>query len=107
MKDRIGAMVCTLILVIGLALIIWYTSPMSDNTNKANAYALTAQVIEIDYANDIVTVEDFNGNTWQFSGTEDWELLDCVSLVMNDHGTDTIVDDIIVDIKYDGWMLIK
>ena len=70
---------------------------------KTHTYALTAVVVEIDKAQDIVTVEDYNGNLWQFTGVEDWERNDCVGLIMNDNLTDNIYDDEIVSVKYQGW----
>ena len=72
-----------------------------------NYYALTAQVVKIDRAQDIVTVEDSVGNLWEFYGAEDWEIGDCASMVMDDMGTDRIYDDEIVSAQYAAWTLTK
>jgi hypothetical protein len=72
-----------------------------------NYYALTAQVVKIDRAQDIVTVEDSVGNLWEFYGVEDWEIGDCASMVMDDMGTDRIYDDEIVNVRYAAWTLTK
>lgn len=66
-------------------------------------YALSTTVVEVDHFNDIVTVEDFNGNIWEFEGVEDWEVGDIASCLMDSKGTETIFDDEIVKVKYDGW----
>lgn len=72
-----------------------------------NYYALTAQVVEIDRTQDIVTVEDSVGNLWEFYDAEDWKIGDCASMVMDDMGTDRIYDDEIVSAQYAAWTLTK
>lgn len=66
-------------------------------------YALTTQVVQVDYENDLVVCQDFNGNLWEFSGCEDWMYGDIASLVMNDCGTPEIYDDEIVSARYSGY----
>lgn len=73
------------------------------NVNDISIYSRTTVVIEVDYEGDKVTVQDFNGETWEFHGTEDWYKDDICSLIMNDMGTDTIYDDEILFTHYDGW----
>ena len=68
-------------------------------------YALTVKVIDVDYENDVVTCEDFNGNLWSFYGCEDWCEDDCAGLLMDSKGTDLIYDDEIISAKYCGWIL--
>ena len=69
-----------------------------------NEYALTTQVVQVDYENDVVVCQDFNGNLWEFSGCEDWMYGDIASLVMNDMGTPEIYDDeIVVPPQYGGY----
>lgn len=86
---------CVILLVL---LLLILTSPV-------RFYALTTQVVEIDRDAGIVTVEDANGNLWEFEGVEDWEVGDCASMIMSDNGTDTIFDDEILDIRYSNWTL--
>ena len=69
-------------------------------------YAMTAIVIETDCNSDMVTIKDANGNKWQFYSVEDWEVNDCVSLIMCDNGTPQIFDDIIVITRYNSWYLL-
>lgn len=69
-----------------------------------NYYAMTAVVSDLDYAGDTVTVENASGFTWCFEGTEDWEVGDVASLVMDDNGTEIIFDDEIVSVRYSGYI---
>lgn len=75
----------------------------SDEVAKSY-YALTTVVEKVDRKKDIVTCMDFNGNLWEFYGTEDWQKDDIASLLMYDNGTPDIYDDIIVKSYYDGWL---
>ena len=68
-------------------------------------YALTTVVVNVDYNNDVVTVEDFNGFLWEFEGCEDWYEGDCCAMVMDDMGTDLIFDDEILSTRYNAWIL--
>lgn len=73
--------------------------------NASDYYALTCKVVEIDKSKDIVTMEDSTGHRWEFYGAEDWEISDCVSAIMNDRGTASILDDEIVSVRYSGWVI--
>lgn len=68
-----------------------------------NIYAKTAIVYDLDYENDIVYISDSNGNAWSFTGIEDYELGDYVSIIMYDNDTPNIYDDIIVSVRYSGY----
>ena len=70
----------------------------------ANLYPQTFKVISVDYYENLVTVEDFNGNVWQFWGAEDWVENDICSAIMSDNGTDSIYDDSFVMVRYSGWI---
>lgn len=69
----------------------------------SNSYGLTTVVVNVSEANNKVTCQDFNGNLWQFEGTEDWCVNDIATFVMNDKGTDKIEDDEIINIRYNGY----
>ena len=69
----------------------------------SDIYPLTTIVVATIPENDIVILEDFNENQWEFSGIEDWETGDICSCIMNKCGTETIYDDEIISIKYDGY----
>ena len=66
-------------------------------------YGLTTIVFNVSYSTDIVTVEDFNGNLWQFDGAEDWTEGDICTLIMNSKGTAEIKDDTIISVHYSGY----
>lgn len=68
-----------------------------------NLYALTTQVVQVDYENDVVVCQDFNGDLWTFEGCEDWLYGDIASMVMNDKGTPIKYDDEIISVRYGGW----
>lgn len=76
-------------------------------TATAELYPETARVVEVDYENDLVTVETFCGFLFAFEGCEDWAVGDCASLIMNDNGTEKIFDDEIVMAQYGGWELVN
>lgn len=77
-----------------------------NNIVKENSfYPMTAKIIEIDRAEDIVTVEDSTGNVWEFYGVEDFEKDDCVSMIMDSKNTESIFDDEIINVKYSAWDL--
>ena len=73
----------------------------------SNTYANTACVIALSPGTDTVIVEDYSGNLWAFYGCEDWQIGDCVSLVMDDAGTEEIYDDEILSVRYSGWTLVR
>lgn len=68
----------------------------------AALYPTAGIVTEVDYSTDTVTFTDSTGNTWSFSGTEDWMLGDGCAAIMDGRGTDTIYDDTIVAVRYCG-----
>jgi len=65
-------------------------------------YAKTTKVIEVNRITDTVVCEDYNGNQWEFTECEDWEVGDVATLLMNDNGTENIYDDTIVEARYNG-----
>lgn len=76
-------------------------------TACADVYPMTAKVVEVNYDEDVVTVETFTGFLFSFEGCEDWAEGDCASLIMDDNGTEKILDDVIVMAQYSGWTLIN
>lgn len=69
----------------------------------AEYYPRTAFVTSFDYMTDGVIVTDWAGMEWEFTGIEDWQIDDIVSMMMDDNNTpDNIYDDIIVQALYGG-----
>ena len=71
----------------------------------ADLYPTTARVTKVDRSADLVTVETVTGLLFTFEGCEDWEEGDCCSLLMDDNGTDSVLDDLVLDAIYSGWIL--
>ena len=67
-------------------------------------YALVGIVVELNTHENVVYVEDFNGNIWCFDECEDWAIVDVVGMVMDTMGTENIYDDIIINVTYNGWI---
>ena len=91
---------------LGLALIIGFGSiivtALTGGYNKeANYYARTVVVVGIDESQDLVTVVDAVGYEWQFTGCDDCQIGDSFALVMDTNGTESILDDEIVNIHYE------
>ena len=74
-------------------------------TASAEIYPKTAKVIEVNYDEDLVTIETCTGITYTFEGCEDWVEGDGVSLIMEDNETESILDDCILMVEYTGWTL--
>ena len=66
-------------------------------------YAHTAVIVEFNYDEDVVVVEDAIGFLWEFEGVEDYFVGDVVSMLMWNNGTESIFDDIILDVVYSGY----
>lgn len=90
----------TLIALILAALVGGATAPVEE----LGFYPMTTIVIELEEENDTVVCIDFDGNEWRFVGIEDWSVGDYASFIMCDNGTIEISDDIICDMRYDGWV---
>lgn len=99
------AVVALIVVLIVLAAYGTHDEALGTNLTNGWYYALTTQVVEIDTENDVVTVEDSNGNLWDFYGVEDWEIGDCASLLMNSRGTEKVTDDRVEGAQYSAWTL--
>lgn len=85
-----------LILILAIVIIACTCSCGKSST----LYPETAKVVSI--SGDAVTVETSTGNLFEFYGSEDWFIGDCVSMIMDSCGTENITDDIIITVKYSG-----
>jgi len=104
MKDTIKiiisfSLVGILLVSMGISIVKIY----KEQNPAPKEYATCATVIEVDKENNIVTVEDFNGNLWEFEGCEDWLEGDIAAMIMNNNGTQYIYDDIIESVRYCGY----
>lgn len=66
-------------------------------------YPKTMTATEVNYKANTVICADYNGNTWAFTGCDDWQDGDIVSAIMSDNETpDNIYDDVIISARYSG-----
>lgn len=72
---------------------------------QAGTYAKTAMVSEINREIDVIRVETPSGIKYEFSGCEDYELGDFVSLLMDDKGTADVRDDEVLAATYAGYSM--
>ena len=69
----------------------------------ANVYPETAVITDIQ--SETVTVTCANGNEFQFEDEDgDWFYGDIVSMKMYSNGTEIVTDDIILDVRYGGFI---
>lgn len=68
------------------------------NHEDTHHYSINGNVISFSSYYDNVTVEDTDGNLWQFYGNG-YRIGDEVHLIMDDNGTTDITDDIVVEVK--------
>ena len=101
------ALTATIVLALAIA---WtaYSSYRAGYNNGQNqmenhCYPLAGIVTEVDCAEDIVTITDCAGLSWEFYGVEDWCEGDIASCIMHDNGTPkSVYDDTIVKVYYAG-----
>lgn len=67
-------------------------------------YLLCGIVESINHEENYITIVDNSGNAWEWEGVEDWQENDIAVMMMNNNGTEKITDDIIMNIKYTGWV---
>lgn len=85
MKTIIRAIIITFVLMCGIA-----------NAKADNTYTINATVINVE--NGIVSCEDSNGDVWEFYG-EEYKVNDMLILVMDSNHTETIYDDMVIDVQ--------
>ena len=99
-----SAMIISLLVIFTICALLFIVGYWCGHaTNTDNYYGMTAVVVDISRPLDRVTIEDCNGNLWQFDGVEDYDIGDICSCVMNNCGTDNITDDEIVSVQYGGY----
>lgn len=111
MKKTIGLMLVLELLIecvlIACIVMSCAASAKGETIETEDVYAITTVVVELDYGEDTVTCQDFNGNLWVFYGVEDWAVCDVATLVMWNAETDTIYDDEILHAYYSGWLTLE
>lgn len=69
---------------------------------ECHIYPLSAEITDVNYEDDIITITDYSGEEWVYEGCEDWEIGDGASLIMYNNMTLEIYDDVILTIKYEN-----
>lgn len=87
-----------------IAIVALFVMVFAFSTARAEIYPQTFFVNDIDHAQDMLILIDFNGNEWLWSGIEDYEKGDIIAAIMEDNGTEIIYDDIIINIRYSGYI---
>ena len=72
--------------------------------HKPTEYPETFIVVAVDQEHDFITLQDFNGFTWNWNSVDDWMIGDIASAIMDSNGTEEIQDDRIVMLKYSGYI---
>ena len=70
----------------------------SSKNNIDSYYPMDTVVREIDYDNNIVIVENNDGELFSFFGTDSFKVNDSCALLMYDNSTSDITDDVIIQI---------
>jgi hypothetical protein len=65
---------------------------------NCNYYAMNSTVVEV--KEQLITVEDYSGNLWQFEGNS-WSVGDRCNCVMYDNKTEMMSDDEIISARHD------
>lgn len=61
-------------------------------------YYRFAEVVDLEYIDDIVTADDGLGNLWEFYGVDYFEYGDLIVMIMSDSDTpDNIYDDVVLN----------
>lgn len=109
-KDFIYGMVHGVIFIICgiLGFVMLFTvktdvkNKLDKNINLTEIYSLATVVTAVDAENDVVECQDYNGNVWEFTGCDDWQVEDVASLIVFNNKTDDITDDEIIMANYGG-----
>ena len=93
----------SIILVLIALLFVVLVQSMTSCVSSSNIYPVTGKVIGLNYDSDVVTFETDTGIRYQFYGTEDYAIGDCISVVMDRNGTPLVTDDIVLFAYYSSW----
>jgi len=75
-----------------------------EQTQINHEYPETFVVVAVDPEHDFITLQDFNGYTWNWGSCEDWQQGDIAAAIMDSNGTENITDDRIIMLKYSGYI---
>ena len=73
-------------------------------TMSASAEIYPQTFVVNDIENDVLVLVDYNENEWIWEGAEDYAIGDIVAAIIEDNNTITIYDDVIITLRYTGYM---
>lgn len=98
MKKRTVRMIITFIAIVITSLITFYIGEYHGlNYDPSSTYTAPARVAEVDETTGWVTFVDWADETWCIRG-EGYEVGQLVVITFNDNNTESIYDDLIVDV---------
>ena len=90
---------CYIFFFLCVCLLTWMALDGAD----ADVYARVAVVDSVDEATDIVVFVDSVGFLWEIEGIEDWFIGDAAALLMDNQGTNSIFDDVVIGAYYSSF----
>ena len=88
--------------LIALILVLACTLAIADSFAEVHElYSAVMKVVELDFDEDVVYVENWAGHVYSFYGVEDWYVGDYCSMVMDNNYTSDITDDTILSVRYE------
>lgn len=91
--------------VFALALVTCSTAQAGSLENTLNGfYPQTFIVVQVEPEDNLVTIETATGFQYDFFGVEEWSEGDLCACIMYDRGTAKITDDLIVSVRYSGYL---
>ena len=98
MKKRTIRMIVTLFAIVSTALAAYtFGWTMGESFDPSSTYTAPARVTEVDETTGWVTFVDWADEAWCIRG-EGYEVGQLVVITFNDNNTDSIYDDLIVDV---------
>jgi len=88
------------LVLVGLVIVGYFHISTAIRPADQNLYPRAGEVVGVFYKADTVVWIDRAGNSWSFTGCDDWEIGDEIVCVMDSMGTDEIYDDAIVKAYY-------
>lgn len=98
MKDSIFNFIMITIIIFACTLCCVNEIRKHSKNNIDSYYPMNTVVREIDYDNNIVIVENNDGELFSFFGTDSFKVNDSCALLMYDNTTSDITDDVIIQI---------
>lgn len=95
---------CLLVFLLTVSVIGCVGCAPDSPARESQEYPDCGLIIGIEEEGDLVTYQTQNGNIFCFTGIEDFFVGDLVATIMNDSGTPEVADDIVVSVRYVGWI---